>query len=199
MDEVNEIKLRDLQLMGSKYNLNSGVGTLEMGRVQDDTFTGWGTLTYLGKTSNGVNYEYTYRTGWQFDRIPFFTLTDTVGHSWQTHTTSISTTATYDRYSNGYFGHSNRITIDNSNVAGSKAKIDLVGDPGRHYGYLTDKVRIPIAGNTGTQGQFASAYGHSHLPYSVGINIGGYGNISFSGGAGDKWTWKNNFIIGDTK
>ena len=61
-------------------------------------------------------------------------------------------------------------------------------------------MRIPVT-NRGTTGTFASLYGHSH-PVANGtitITILAYGSVSFSGGTGDKWSWKNTFEIGQTK
>lgn len=200
LDEVNEIKSRDLLFISNKLNLNSGVSPFAMEKVQDGNFTGQGILTYIGKTSNNTEFEYLYRTAWEWSLMPTLTFTDSVATSWQAHTTSVSTTSAYSRWANGGFYHGDKVTVDRSSVAGTKAKIDIQNAPGRHYGYIEDKVRIPVAKN-GTTGQFASAYGHSHYPTSVAgisINIAGFGSISLSGG-GDKWSWRNSFTIGNTK
>lgn len=199
VNQVNEIKQADSLFIANRYKLNSGVSTFAMGEVKEGTFTGKGVLTYIGTTSNGKEYEYNYRTAWEWSTMPTLTWTDSIATSWQSHTTSVSTTSDYTRWANGGFSHDNKVTVDRSSVAGTKAKIDVQNAPGRHYGYIQDKVRIPV-GNKGTTGQFASAYGHSYLPaVPISINIGGWGSVSFSGGAGDKWTWKNNYTIGNTK
>lgn len=196
MDEVNEIKLKDFQLIAKNNNLNSGIGTFFMDKVTDGIFTGEGILTYLGKTSNGLEFEYNYRTAWEFSSMPTITLTDSIATSWQSHTTSVSSISSYSRYANGNFGHDSKVSLDRSSVAGTKAKIDIQNAPGRHYGYIQDRVRIPVS-ESGTTGQFASAYGHSYYPSGLGvsINIGGFGSISFTGGSGDKWSWRNSFKI----
>ena len=199
INQVNEIKKLDYLIIANKYNLNSGVSPFAMGQQKDGNFTGKGVLTYIGTSSTGKEYEYNYRTAWEWSLMPTLTWTDSIATSWQSHTTSVSTTSDYTRWANGGFSHDNKVSVDRSSVAGTTAKIDIQNAPGRHYGYIQDKVRIPI-GNKGNTGQFASAYGHSHVPaLPVGINIGGWGSISFSGGAGDKWSWKNSYTIGSTK
>lgn len=197
MDEVNEIKLKDSQLVAKKSKFDSGVDTLAMEKITDGVFTGQGILTYLGKTSNGLEFEYNYRTAWEFSSMPSLTFVDSIATSWQNHTTSVSSTSDYSRYANGNFGHSNKVTLDRSSIAGTKGSIDLQNAPGRHYGYIQDKVRIPVS-QSGTTGSFASAYGHSHFPTNIGgvsINIGGFGSINFGSAKGDKWDWRNTFKI----
>lgn len=201
MDEVNEIKQRDAYFIVNKFNLNSGVNTFAMGGKTEGTFTGKGILTYLGKTSNNTEHEYLYRTAWEWSLMPKFTFTDSVATSWQAHTTTISSTGKYTRWANGGFSHDNKVTVDKSNIQGTKATIDIQNAPGRHYGYIEDKVRIPISGNTGTTGAFSSAYAHAHVPTLMGgvsINISKYGSIDMSG-IGDKWSWRNSYTIGDSK
>lgn len=199
IDEVNEIKLRDSLFIANKFNLNSGVSTFAMDKVVDGNFTGKGVLTYVGTTSNGKEYEYKYRTAWEWSLMPTLTFTDSVATSWQSHTTSVGTTSSYLRYAAGGFSHNNKVSVDRSNIAGTKATIDIQNAPGRHYGYIEDTVRIPVT-NKGTTGAFSSAYGHSWGPgfSGVSINIARLGSISFSG-TGDKWSWRNTYTIGSTK
>ncbi|WP_342558050.1 hypothetical protein [Metasolibacillus sp. FSL K6-0083] len=203
MDAVDKIKLRDAQIIASKINLNSGVSTFAMEIEQHGNFTGQGILTYVGKKSNNLEYEYKYRTAWEWSLMPTLTFTDTIATGWQAHTTSVSTASAYKRYANGGVSHDNKVTVDRSNILATKATIDIQNAPGRHYGYIEDTVRIPVV-NQGTTGSFTSAYGHSWSPTVAGfggvtINIGAAGSISFSGEAGDKWNWRNTFIIGNTK
>lgn len=196
MEQVNEIKQKDTEFIAKKYNLNSGIDTLAMEKVTDGAFTGQGILTYIGKTSNGREYEYNYRTAFEWSTMPTFTFVDSIATSWQSHTTSMSSSKAYDRWANGGFSHSNKITLDRSSVAGTKGSIDLQNAPGRHYGYIEDKVRIPVT-QGGTTGSFASAYGHSYVYDLIGgitVNIGAYGSITLNG-SGDKWDWRNTFTI----
>lgn len=196
MEQINEIKKKDLQV----YNLNSGIGTLDMGGKTDGAFTGKGVATYLGKTSNGQEFQYKYRTTFEWSTMPALTFVDNIATAWQTHTTPVSSSAAYDRWANGGFSHTNKITLDNSSVVGTKARIDLQNAPGRHYGYIEDSVRIPVTAAKGTTGAFSSAYSHSHAPgwIGIGINIGPVGTITFDTfGTGDKWSWRNTFSFPD--
>lgn len=200
-DEVNKIKERDLQFIDNKYKLNKDLVstfTTTLKTVKDDIFTGSGILTYVG-IKNNKEYEYLYRTTFNWQYMPNLTFVDTIASSWQSHTTSIATTKDYSRWAGGGFSHDSKIKLDRSSVAGTKATIDIQNAPGRHYGYIEDRVRIPVT-KKGTTGQWASAYGHSWSPSLLGgvaINIGGYGSISLSG-SGDKWSWKNSFTIGNS-
>lgn len=136
INNVNKIKLKDLQLNGEKSidilaEVDCG-NSSQMGSCSYDTFYGYGVLTYLGTTVNGKEYQYAYKTHWGFSRKPFYAFTDSVATSWQPHTVSLSTTSDYTRYANGYFGHNNRVKINRENVAGTKASIDIINDAGTH-------------------------------------------------------------------
>jgi|GEM_PF-3712910 hypothetical protein len=184
------------QKAAGELALKSG-GITPYGSVNEDIFTGTGVLTYLGETS--TEFKYKYRTTFNWSSMPSLRFVDSIGQSWQNHTVSIGSTYDYDRYSNGYFEHKDRVELHQGNVYGTTADIDLDSHAGRHYGYIEDEVRIPLTYRN-TTGQFASAYAHAWYPAlikDISLNIGNYVSITING-EGDKWSWKNTFKIGST-
>lgn len=186
----------EVNLARQKAQGDSGLITT-FGSHTEDIFTGTGVLTYLGKTT--TEFKYKYRTTFNWSSMPSLRFVDSIGQTWQSHTVSVNTTGDYDRYTNGYFDHSDRLELHLNNVYGTTADIDIDSHEGRHYGYIEDEVRIPLS-QSGLTGQFASAYAHAWYPElikDISINIGSFMSITING-EGDKWSWKNTFKIGST-
>lgn len=194
IEEINKIKQSDFDTIYKNNKTNKNRVTPRstvLKRIDNGIFHGKGSLLYKGLSSTGKEYVYEYTTRFYWDQRPALYFTDVVGHAWQSHTTLIETETTdywVSRYSTSgsWLGDVDYgFTVDKSSVYGTKDEVDISYLAGKHYGILTDQVRIPVT-NKGTTGQFASAYGHSWsgYPLSIGITIGIAG-ISFDSDPGD--------------
>lgn len=198
--EIEKIKKRDykkIQEMSAKGKVIAA-GT-DLGSETDGDFTGTGHIIYRGIEGN--EYGYMYYTKFEWSDRPALYFTDTLGHTWQNHTTSIGSASDYDvRYFNGNGDPLGTIDfepeLDNSDVLGTKGEFDIDYHAGVHYGYIRDRVRIPRT-EKGNTGQFASAYAHSWSNANMELAFR-YISIDISG-LGDKWSWKNSFEIGTEK
>lgn len=180
-DEVNKIKEEDKNTLS-----NNLISTLSMGSKQDGTWSGYGALFFSGKTSNGLEYNYSYLTYFNWSETPFWPYSDKIAMSYQNNATRVGSSGVY--YSNPA---QSTLSIDTSSIYGISTSYNIMGEG---YGYIKADVRIPT-NQTGYTGLFNSAYGHPWLPSGMAVNIGGYGSISLTG-QGDKWTWDNTFTIG---
>lgn len=203
--EIEEIKKRDF----ARINVTKNKSENEVSRIQDvefpefndDKFTMKGFLTYNGLTSNQQEYKYTYRTYWQWEGRPIFYFVDTVAQAWQNHTISTESSASYmvrrgsdPNFSYFSYGHDG---LDFSSLYGTKATINIRNDSGKHYGSLTDEIRIPIT-HDGETGQWVSGYAHAWTGFNIGVTFKAV-TINYNSKPGDKWTWKNTFeYIGDS-
>ncbi|WP_197258862.1 hypothetical protein [Paenibacillus dendritiformis] len=162
--------------------------------VVDGIFEGWSSVIYIGKTANAKEFKYTYRTHFQWSRLPNFYWTDSVGHSWGGDVVGVQSHGDYVIDTGLVCNGCDRgfEEIDQSSVYGTKGTVDLFGIEGIHYGTLRTEVRIPVE-HKGRTAAFASVYGHAYTPSTMSISIEPIG-IDISG-YGDKWSWRESFIV----
>jgi hypothetical protein len=79
-------------------------------------------------------------------------------------------------------------------IGGTKGELDIIDNSQGGYGWMADEVRIPVAGNAGNTGSFASAYGHAWTSKIISAALS-YTGINLDG-SGDHWSWQNSFTIG---
>ncbi|WP_421617374.1 hypothetical protein ACAF76_000760 [Brevibacillus sp. TJ4] len=191
-------KLQEMGLVNEDVAGDVTIAGTDLGDYEEGDFTGWGYIVYHGTKDD--EYEYSYYTKFEWSSRPILYFTDRVAHAWQSHTTSIKTTADYDVT---YFSRSGRklgsIDFDpdiDQDVYGSYAEIDIDYHEGIHDGYVRDRVRIPKS-HKGETGTFVSRYVHSSAPkYIDGFSIG-YGPASITiKGANWVYPWRNTFKIG---
>ncbi|URJ45221.1 hypothetical protein MF628_005011 [Paenibacillus polymyxa] len=186
--EINKIKEADLKkIKGDK------ISTSAMGSVNDGTFSGTSSIQYMGKTANGREYKYSYRTHFNWSNIPWITLSDRVAHAFQSHTSAVGSKAEFFyRTANGNWHDGEFSNIDQSQVSGTIGSVRLIPIK-EQYGTLYTEVRIPVAHGGGT-GSFANSYAHSYTEVPFALSLG---SVSITGtGLGDFWTWRSNFTIG---
>ncbi|MHA2854183.1 hypothetical protein ACXZ7E_09350 [Paenibacillus lautus] len=186
-EEIEKIRMADYRTV---YGENNKI--VPYGSHREGSFTGSAILTYLG--SDSVVFKYKYRTTFDWSSKPVLTFTDSIAHAWQSHTTSVGSTAKQYRLKQGIynFTYPENVKIYND-VTGTRATVDITRHDGNHYGYIEDEVRIPLR-HRGEPGQFVSAYGHAWSASLIDVVLN-YFNI-YLNGFGDKWTWRNNFTIG---
>ncbi|QOH62427.1 hypothetical protein [Paenibacillus polymyxa] len=186
--EINKIKEADLKkIKGDKFS------TSAMGSVNDGTFSGTSSIHYMGKTANGREYKYSYRTHFNWSNIPWITLSDRVAHAFQSHTSAVGSKADFFyRTANGNWQDGEFSNIDQSQVLGTIGSVRLIPIKEQN-GTLYTEVRIPVAHGGGT-GSFANSYAHSYTEVPFAISLG---SVSITGtGLGDFWSWRSNFTIG---
>lgn len=176
---------------------SGGFTIMGMGSLTSGNFTGTGLLTYVGTTT--TEYEYKYRTKFNWSSKPALCFVDTVGISWNATSVPVGTIGLdYRRFDSGFFSHTNKISASQDLVNGVTARIDIQNSPGEHFGHVERQVRIAKT-RVGLTEVFGSAYGHSWLPDgidNVGVTIG-WASFTF-GGTGDYFTWTNDFTVGST-
>ncbi|WNQ10199.1 hypothetical protein MJA45_21625 [Paenibacillus aurantius] len=199
-EEIDAIKANDMKTLAAQ---SGEITTFEtgLGSVQEGSFSARGYVTYLGKSSNGIEYNYSYKTMFTWSARPAWYFEDKIAQTWQGNTTSTNTIGEYkvNTFSSSgnptgtyYYGLKD---VDRSSVSGTTATVDIVYLDGQHVGWLQDNVKIPVGGNEGTTGQFASAYAHSWTNNLIDIILQNLG-FQFESAPGDKWTWRNSYIIG---
>ncbi|AYB46252.1 hypothetical protein [Paenibacillus lautus] len=184
-EEINKLRQEELK------KSNGEVSPLG---VNDGIYSGYGTSVYKGKTSNGVEYIYTYHNRFYFNERPNYTYVDTIGHSWQTNATPKNSTGEYYVQNLALRSDFGFKSIDQSSLTGTKAEVDLRALTGQHIGTLTTEVRIPVS-DQGKTAAFASAYAHAHTNNLINMALGVAG-ITFGSQPGDKWGWRDSFKIG---
>ncbi|OKP70605.1 hypothetical protein A3842_24495 [Paenibacillus sp. P3E] len=192
-EEINMMRTKDLTLNSELAGFSAT--TLDSSEVWDGIFHGSGTVVYIGKTANAMEYKYTYRTNFRWNKLPNFYWTDSIGTSWATGT-GVGSNGTYViDSSDPWIGYVDRgfASIDQSSVQGTKGTIDLYGLDGLHYGDLATEVRIPVT-QKGLTGAFGSAYGHAYSTANMDLVLN-YASI-YINGWGDKWTWRTEYTIG---
>ncbi|KJD45212.1 hypothetical protein [Paenibacillus terrae] len=186
--EINKIREADfVKIKGDKFS------TSAMGSVNDGTFSGTSSIQYLGKTANGNEFKYSYRTQFSWSNIPWFTLTDKVAHAFQSHTTALGSKADFFyRSANGNWHDGEFSNIDQSQTLGTIGSVRLIPIK-EQYGTLYTEVRIPKA-HGGYTGSFSNAYAHSFTEFPFSLSLG---SVSITPtGAGDYYSWRSNFTIG---
>jgi len=192
-------RLQENELVNKEITGDVKIAGTDLGDYKEGDFKGWGYIVYHGIEDG--EYEYSYYTKFEWSSRPILYFTDRVAHAWQSHTTSVKTTADYDvtHFSSsgrklGSFDFDPDIEQD---VYGSMAEIDIDYHEGIHEGYVKDKVRIPKS-HKGQTGQFVSKYVHSSAPkYIDGFSIG-YGPLSITiKGSNWVYSWRNTFKIGN--
>lgn len=178
--EIEQIKQNDLKSLGIPQNKSL------MGSDGKGIFKGSGSLIYIGKTANAKEFKYSYRTNFSWSALPIIATTDRVGMAWQSGVTGVGSKGVFQPV-NGFK------SIDESSVYGVHAKFKTLTSGGS--GYLASEIRIPVS-LKGTTGLFASAYTHPYSDVPGSATIGPV-SIVFSE-LGDKFSWKNSFIIGST-
>jgi len=202
-DEINQIKQKDLatiEIIAPELELDTDkVNTLGTNPFREGNFFGDGQAIYMGKTSNGLELEYQYITGFEWSKRPWIYGVDSIANAWQYHTVSTKTDGRYDvRFVSANGSPMGGMAVglhdvQRPNPQSSRAKLDLDRHEGIHHGWLVDKVRVP-ANQKGYTGSFSSAYGHSWGIENISISWNG---ISYSfAGSGDHWSWDTTFTIG---
>lgn len=191
-DEINKIKEADLKKLKAERKSTSGMGSLK-----DGIFTGDADLRYLGMTASGNEFKYSYRTHFNWSNIPWFTSTDRVGTSVQSHTTVIGSRGVLEaRTANGPWKEREYKEIDQSNMHGTVASFLLL--PLKQTdGTLYTEVRIPKAHRDYT-GSFIGIYAHSYTDFPFSLNLGSLSVTPSNSFVGDLWTWRSDFMIGSS-
>ena len=193
-EEIESLRNKDIKEFGAK-----DVSTLSVrDQLQDGIFSMKGTLIYLGKTSNNLEYKYDYYTDYRWNGVPQNYYKDTIAQAWQSHTDSVTRNGAhnYKPYCNNY----NMLDTTNYSItasgSGSKATFNLYGSGCELYGALHDEVRIPVT-NHGLTGQWISGYAHPYSNFVVNAVLS-WINVDFESFWGDEWYLTNTFTIGVT-
>lgn len=196
-EEIKQLIKKDLERYKQTNAKNNGdllVTASGMGYETDGEWTGFGAITYNGKTSNGTEFKYNYYTQYSWDNRPEVANVDTVAHAWQSHTTSLGSFGRHAWKTPEGITHYWDLDVEEENV-GSQAEINLYWADGKQYGYLRDDVRIPVR-YEGETGSFVSGYAHPYLPDIIKAVLN-FLSINWPDEWAMKKTWRNTFTIGN--
>jgi len=173
-------------------SLNNDVGTLG---VVDGSFTGDSYVSYLGKTTNGVEFRYRYFQTYKYNDFVYYQYSDKFAMAWDSKATVVAGTTTKEAYYRDWNSGAlttGSISIDKTEVAGTTWKTNIYKS-NYHYGKGSEEVRIPVS-KAGETAAFESSHAHPWSPIDVRPSIGPL-SIDWDWFLGDEWTWRYSFTI----
>lgn len=189
-DEIEALRQQEAKKLSRK--LNKEIQIQPLSSVKDGIFSARGHVTYQGKSPNATEFEYRYNDSFDWSSTPQNTITDTLAHAWQSHSTSVKSEAV-----------TNTVVLGNNNykypsvipegVYASYFKFPYTTRFDSMNGYLVNHVRIPIS-EKGHTGKFVARYAHPWTLVTPGISAGPI-SISYGSFIGDEWYWETTYTI----
>ncbi|MCP3773628.1 hypothetical protein NLX71_09930 [Paenibacillus sp. MZ04-78.2] len=160
-----------------------------MSSVTDGIFSANSWVVFQGLTSNGAEYEYRMVTRYVWNGRPGVAFTDTIAHSYQSHSTRYQTNMSRHTWASPSNIISNyQMSMSYPSAYATFGDIDLLYVDGLQEGYLNESVRIPTR-HYGETGAFAAGYAH---PYSSSLVRAALASASISWDS--TWGMKHNWL-----
>ncbi|WP_419890797.1 hypothetical protein [Paenibacillus xylanexedens] len=193
MNEVETLRQQEITKINTELNSDLKIAPLAAGSVSDGSFSGSGSLSYIGKSPNAKEFEFSFRDNFSFSKNVSRKFTDKIAHAWQSHTTSIYNSGNWWSYVGDTRIQNILSTKNEGSLYGRSGSFSHNGTIGEIGGWLTDTVRIPVS-QKGTTGKWVTRYSHPWTALTPSITIGPI-SISYSAFVGDEWEWENTFVI----